>query len=169
MDNPTLKNMKRCVVCRELVPLSDFNVRRRSRDGIQNVCRACNRARARRYYAENREAHLRAVRARMVASRAAAWLALGDYLIEHPCVDCGEGDIRVLDFDHRPGAGKSADVMRLVQDGHSLARVMSEVAKCDVRCRNCHARITYERIGGTWRSRYLSERSAGSPDVELAH
>ena len=26
VDNPTLKSMKRCVVCRGLFPLSDFNV-----------------------------------------------------------------------------------------------------------------------------------------------
>jgi hypothetical protein len=94
----------------------------------------------------------------MVASRAAARQALGDYLIDHPCIDCGESDIRVLDFDHRPEARKSADVMRLVKDGHSVARIMIEVDKCDVRCRNCHARVTHERIGGTWRSRFLSDR-----------
>jgi hypothetical protein len=95
----------------------------------------------------------------MIASRAAAWKALGDYLIEHPCVDCGEADIRVLDFDHRRDAAKSADVMRLVRDGHSVPRIMTEVAKCEVRCRNCHARITYQRIGGSWRLRHIAARA----------
>ena len=42
--------------------------------------------------------------------------------------------------------------MKLVQDGYSLARVMAEIAKCDVRCRNCHAKVTYERMGANWRS-----------------
>ena len=158
MDNPTLKIVKGCVICRQELPLSEFNVRRRSRDGKQNVCRSCNRDRARRYYADNREAHLRSVRERTAAARRAAWRVLGDYLLEHPCVDCGEGDIRVLDFDHRPGSNKTADVMRLVRDGHSITRIMIEVGKCDIRCRNCHARITYERIGGTWRSRHLKRR-----------
>lgn len=147
-------------MCGEVLALDAFNLRRRSPDGKQNVCRECNRARARRYYAENRETHVQVVRARVVAARKAALQVLGAYLVEHPCVDCGEADIRVLDFDHRPDATKSADVMRLVRDGHSVARIMAEVDKCDVRCRNCHARVTYERIGGTWRSRYATDHSA---------
>jgi hypothetical protein len=58
----------------------------------------------------------------------------------------------VLDFDHRDGAQKSAEVMRLAQHGHALTRVAAEIAKCDVRCRNCHAIVTYERMGQNWRS-----------------
>ncbi|MFB9960071.1 hypothetical protein [Agromyces bracchium] len=77
---------------------------------------------------------------------------VGRHLITHPCIDCGESDIRVLDFDHRDGADKGAEVMRLAQGGHALARVAAEIAKCDVRCRNCHAVITYARMGSDWRS-----------------
>lgn len=74
------------------------------------------------------------------------------YLLAHPCVDCGDADIRVLDFDHREGSDKGTEVMRLAQHGHALKRVAEEIAKCDVRCRNCHAIVTYERMGGDWRS-----------------
>ena len=42
--------------------------------------------------------------------------------------------------------------MRLAQHGHALKRVAEEIAKCDVRCRNSHAIVTYERMGGDWRS-----------------
>lgn len=42
--------------------------------------------------------------------------------------------------------------MRLAQHGHALERVAAEIAKCDVRCRNCHAIVTYERMGENWRS-----------------
>jgi hypothetical protein len=76
---------------------------------------------------------------------------VGAHLLSHPCVDCGEADVRVLDFDHRDGAIKGNEVMRLAQDGHSLRRIAAEIDQCDVRCRNCHARITYRRQGGTWR------------------
>ena len=82
--------------------------------------------------------------------------AVADHLLTHPCVDCDEADVRVLDFDHRVGAGKEADVMRLVQHGYSLSRIMAEIAKCDVRCRNCHAKVTYQRMGDNWRSRTQS-------------
>lgn len=135
-----------------MVPLDAFNVRRASADGLQNVCRACNRAQARKYYARDREAHIAVVVARKAKVREAVLEAVGRYLLSHPCVDCGESDIRVLDFDHRFSGGKEAEVMRLAQHGYSFDRVMAEIAKCDVRCRNCHAKVTYERMGDNWRS-----------------
>lgn len=42
--------------------------------------------------------------------------------------------------------------MRLVRDGFSRRVVAAEIEKCDVRCRNCHAIATYERMGKNWRS-----------------
>ncbi|GAT73927.1 hypothetical protein [Microbacterium hydrocarbonoxydans] len=42
--------------------------------------------------------------------------------------------------------------MRLVRNGHPAATIIAEIDKCDVRCRNCHAIVTYERMGGSWRS-----------------
>jgi hypothetical protein len=92
---------------------------------------------------------------RTAKRRAESKVLLTTYLREHPCVDCGNGDLRVLDFDHRPGTVKSADVMRLVADGHGRERLEEEIAKCDVRCRNCHAIVTLERGGDNWRSRAM--------------
>ncbi|WP_173923659.1 hypothetical protein [Agromyces sp. Marseille-P2726] len=143
---------KHCSACQQSKPTVEFNVRRASWDGLQNICKACNRAKARRYYAKNREAHIRVIMARKAVIRRATLEAIGQYLSVNPCVDCGEGDLRVLDFDHRPEVEKSAEVMKLVQDGYSLERVMREIAMCDVRCRNCHAKVTYERMGTNWRS-----------------
>jgi hypothetical protein len=65
----------------------------------------------------------------------------------------------VLDFDHRDGAEKSAEVMKLAKAAYSWQRVSAEIAKCDVRCRNCHAIVTYERIGVTWRSSIAPQAS----------
>ncbi len=93
--------------------------------------------------------------ARKAAIRLAALEAIGRYLSDHPCVDCGESDLRVLDFDHREGASKHTEVMKLAQDGYSIARVLAEIEKCDVRCRNCHARVTYARQGNTWRTAFI--------------
>lgn len=153
--------MKRCTICKQAYELTEFNRKRSSSDGLQDVCRECNRASARRYYSENREKHLRVVMERTKRARRAAQDFIGGYLAIHPCVDCGEADIRVLDFDHRPGVAKSADVMRLVRFGHSLKKVVSEIAKCDVRCRNCHARVTYERSENNWRQRWALKQTPG--------
>jgi hypothetical protein len=143
---------KRCGSCMQSRPTSDFNRRSASLDGLQSTCRDCNRAQARRYYARNRVSHVRRIVAAKRQRRSEALELIGRHLTANPCVDCGESDIRVLDFDHRDGAEKGSEVMRLAQDGHALARVAAEIAKCDVRCRNCHAVITYERMGSDWRS-----------------
>lgn len=72
---------------------------------------------------------------------------VSDYLLSHPCVDCGEADVIVLDFDH-VREKKDCDVNALVYGWSSLARLMREIAKCDVRCANCHRRRHYlARIG----------------------
>ena len=136
----------------------EFNRKRSAPDGLQNVCRECNRARARRYYRENREKHIRVNVERVTRARLLALEIAGAHLVANPCIDCGEDDIRVLDFDHRPGTGKTQNVMYLVHNGYSIERVLPEIAKCDVRCRNCHARVTYERRGRDWRTDFMSRR-----------
>lgn len=73
-----------------------------------------------------------------------------DYLLTHPCVDCGNDDIEVLEFDHVEPLNdyKAPRVGTLVE--RSLAKIDEEIAKCEVRCANCHARRT-RRMNGTLR------------------
>jgi hypothetical protein len=154
--------VKTCPTCRRTLAFSEFNRRSRSNDGRQSVCRPCNAARSRTYYAENLQKHRRAVSAQVAKTRAAHLQRIGEYLLAHPCVDCGETDIRVLDFDHRVGAEKAAEVMKLAKAAYAWKRVSDEIAKCDVRCRNCHAIVTYERMGANWRSAMLPNQSPPS-------
>ncbi|WP_314426014.1 hypothetical protein [uncultured Microbacterium sp.] len=152
--------LKRCGTCEASKPLADFNRKKSRADGLQETCRECNRAASRRYYRQNRAHHIAVIRARTNAQREASLRFVTDYLHAHPCVDCGIADLRVLDFDHRPCSEKRDTVMQLVHNGFGLTAIEREIAKCDVRCRNCHAIVTYERLGDTWRSRAM--RSAPS-------
>lgn len=56
------------------------------------------------------------------------------------CIDCGVRDPSVLDFDHV--AEKSAGLSRLARSECSLARLDEEIARCVIRCANCHRRRT---------------------------
>ena len=69
------------------------------------------------------------------------------YLHEHPCVDCGETDIAVLEFDHRSQATKELRVSALVCQGYKWETIKTEIDKCDVRCANCHRRRTAIQLG----------------------
>ena len=73
-------------------------------------------------------------------------MAVLAYLREHPCVDCSEADPVVLDFDHVRGV-KKMNVKRMLAGTYSLKRVFDEIAKCEVRCANCHRRVTAARSG----------------------
>lgn len=67
------------------------------------------------------------------------------YLRGHPCVDRGETDIRVLQFDHVDPSQKIANVSELVRQ--TWRRAEREIEKCVVRCGNCHRRKTIRERG----------------------
>jgi hypothetical protein len=66
-------------------------------------------------------------------------------LAEATCVDCNEGEPLVLQFDHRDG--KSLDIATLAGTGCRQQRLTEELAKCEVRCANCHRRRTAISLG----------------------
>lgn len=77
-----------------------------------------------------------------------------DYLLVHPCVDCGETDLVVLDFDHVRGK-KTKCVSKMINDAVSMKDLKEEVSKCEIRCANCHRRVTARR--GKWvKLKYLA-------------
>ena len=66
-----------------------------------------------------------------------------EYKMAHPCVDCGESDPIVLEFDHLPGLEKLRSPIALA--GGGITAVFAEIAKCEMVCANCHARRTHAR------------------------
>jgi hypothetical protein len=136
---------KRCTMCKVVKPLNEFNRHSQRRDGLQSHCRECNRARSRRYYAENREKHLVVVRARIRRVLRENQRRMVEYLREHACIDCGEDDVVVLEFDHL--RDKRAGVGILLRYGMSWTTILEEIDKCEVVCCNCHRRRTLRRSG----------------------
>lgn len=60
-----------------------------------------------------------------------------DYKLKHGCVDCGyNAHSAALDFDHLPGTTKVRDI----KSGQHLGwlALLTEIAKCEVVCANCH-------------------------------
>ena len=68
-----------------------------------------------------------------------------DYFLTHPCVDCGERNPLRLTFDHVRGE-KSLAVSRMICQ-YKWETIQAEIAKCDVRCANCHAVKTAVQFG----------------------
>ena len=69
-----------------------------------------------------------------------------DYLKSHPCVDCGETDIIVLEFDHIDPGDKLNDISKLIHHKYSWDTIRKEISKCEVRCGSCHTRRTATQL-----------------------
>jgi hypothetical protein len=145
---------RRCSRCREEKPLADF--------AAQDVyCRPCRSDYGREHYEKNRQRYIdNAARRRdRVVRKRVSWLI--DYLQENPCVDCGEGDVVVLEFDHL--RDKTFDISRGLRD-RNWESVLAELEKCEVVCANCHRRRTAQRAGylraavAQWQSLALPRR-----------
>ena len=137
--------LRRCDRCGDLKPISEFAWRRRDRGRRDNYCSVCRTQYQREHYAQHRDRYLaRAVRRKkeLTAERA-------DYLItlfrERPCVDCGEHDPLVLEFDH---LGNKKFTIAKGLGNRSWQAVLDEIAKCDVLCANCHRLRHHASSGG---------------------
>jgi hypothetical protein len=125
-------------------------------------CLECRRERGRAHYRANREYYIRKAMARNRSTTASVRMWLLEYLTSHPRVDCGNDDVRVLEFDHRDPQLKRAEIAVLTTNGFSLRTVQAEVDKCDVRCANGHLIRTREQQGW-WRGR---ERARHDSNVQ---
>lgn len=134
--------MKRCTACKQYKRLDDFNVWRRSKDGRQDKCRQC----CSEYFAANRDKIVPQIHARKRQQIPLLIRHVREYLLNHPCVDCGERDPVVLEFDHVRGE-KKYNISDMPRGGFALSTLKAEIEKCDVRCANCHRRRTAESLG----------------------
>jgi hypothetical protein len=142
--------LRTCRVCNEAKPLTDFPFRSLTQQTRQWICLSCQRAYTKDWYNRNREKQIAAAYVRRIREATILGRRISEYLRDHPCVDCGETDADVLDFDHL--RDKRANVSRLVHLAMSWDLIVAEIAKCEVRCANCHRRRT-ALIGGFYRVR----------------
>jgi hypothetical protein len=65
------------------------------------------------------------------------------------CKDCGENHPACLQFHHRRRSEKTGDMATLLSRNWSRQRILEEVAKCDVLCANCHAKLHWNERNGS--------------------
>ena len=145
-----------CGICGVFKPWMDFPRRGKDSNHLQSWCKACFAVYKAQRHQTHHDSEMRRIRKNSAARVARSRALVLDYLRTHPCVDCGETDVIVLEFDHVRDT-KIADVSTLMRNGHSWQKIEAEIAKCEVRCSNCHQRVTASRR----KSRYaIAEESA---------
>lgn len=135
---------KRCPRCGLTKPAAAFGVANRATGSLQTYCRPCTRIVWRQWYYRqpNRQRYLAQVaeRRRRLTARNRQML---QELKQRPCTDCGGSfPYYVMDFDHL--GDKVGEVSRMTTYGSQ--RVLSEIAKCDLVCANCHRIRTFGRL-----------------------
>jgi transcription elongation factor Elf1 len=151
--------MKTCSRCKEQKPISEFNKKRAS--GVQPYCRPCQRDYQRENYENTRLSTLSSVYESRKKRKKIIRLFLADYYSTHPCVDCGETDIIVLDFDHL--LEKNFGINKAISNVMPIERIEEELKNGEVRCSNCHRKITAERTRN-WRWRHQTGLSIDELD-----
>src|SRR5579883_2746968 len=149
-----MQDKKHCPGCDRDLELNNFAWKHMARGIRQTWCRACLKEANRVHYLNNAQAYKDRAIERNTRMRNENKQKLLVYLQEHHCVDCGCSDIRVLDFDHVRGK-KIENIAVLISQGTPWPRIEAEIAKCEVRCANCHRIKTTER--GGWRRGLLGQ------------
>lgn len=135
--------MKTCFTCKFPKSLDEFGNNKNNPGGKQNYCKECSRKKDKMHYQGSKKRRQK-IRERNKDSRRRHHQIMIDYLSQHPCVDCGESDIMCLDFDHVKGS-KSHNVSQMLYWDEKA--IMKEIAKCVVRCANCHRKKTCRERG----------------------
>lgn len=147
--------LRRCSRCRQLKPLNEFSLRDLDKGLRNHYCRPCRAAYRRGHYERNRPDYVQRAMREMRMKREDGLIRLHEYLRSHPCVDCGQDDITVLEFDHRDPAIKELHIGVMV-GRRSWSVILAEIEKCDVRCANCHRRRTARQQ--EWKNRVGERR-----------
>lgn len=143
--------MRICTKCRKRKDELDFVFRNKAKNQRVRYCRSCSRNAIRRHYKQYYVDKSRKYRQILIAaSRDLIW----EHLKSHPCVDCAETDPLVLEFDHVRGQ-KEFNISTMMRGKMSVSQIQNEMAKCDVRCSNCHKRKTAYAIK-SWKTKRLN-------------
>lgn len=138
---------KPCTKCGETKVKTEFGSNKSKKDGLQTWCRLCVKTYNKTYYVNTPERNDQRI-AWKVKNIPLLQDYVWNYLLENPCVDCGEADPIVLEFDHL--SDKKFNIGDYIHKDGNLDKLKLEIDKCEVRCANCHRKITAER-GSHWR------------------
>lgn len=132
---------KICNKCRIEKSVEEFH--KSKTRGLQTTCKVCRKEVDKSYW-KQRSSNSEKMKAKKIyceERRNAFRKFIYEFLLKHPCVDCGEKDPTVLTFDHVREI-KSFNISDAANGSVSMTSLVKEIEKCDVRCANCHMRKT---------------------------
>lgn len=122
-------NRKRCSKCPSNIhpPPKDFNGSPKDWEELTSQ---------QRYYFKNSEKHKKSQRRKEEELK--KWLQ--NYKSDRKCKKCDYDNPVALEFHHEKPEQKYKSIGRMVSDGYSKERILDEIKKCMLICRNCHSK-----------------------------
>lgn len=134
-----------CSKCLVEKDIESFSFKQKDRQIRKRICKHCHASYRRKHYLQNKAKYIK--KAHEWNKKQAEILSryLFERLSKSQCIDCGEKDIIVLDFDHLDN--KLFGIAEMYKNRYSLEAIKEELDKCVVRCANCHRRKTAKESG----------------------
>lgn len=144
--------MIHCWKCKTDKEEDEFNWENKKLGKRKRICRSCMKVYHQHWYRKSykhSDSRKRSISQQGEKIKRARYYVT-NYLRTHPCVNCGDKRLPVLDFDHIIKTEKYNRYTRisfLVKRGYSIHRIDEEIAKCQVLCANCHRMKTAKEQG----------------------
>jgi hypothetical protein len=141
-----MSKIKTCTRCHSSFqePLKDFfHKKSNAPDGLQQRCKTCIKILHQDHYKKRTDYYKDKACHHNKKYRQRNQEMLFKYLSEHPCVNCGQTNPLLLDFDHRQDKEYNVSHMLTMSE----ESILEEIQKCDIRCSHCHRLKTAVQFG----------------------
>jgi hypothetical protein len=129
-----------CIRCKYPKEDEEFAWKNELKGKRQPWCRPCHKKYKDEHYQKNKFRYRKLSKENRNRRKAIHQTNKRDFLKNKECVDCGEKDPIVLQFDHKDRKKKFKSISEMVSGNYDWCRILEEIKKCVVRCANCHTR-----------------------------
>lgn len=128
---------KICSRCKKSKNEESFRFKNKEKTKRNSACNDCMKIYRKEHYERKKKYYIEKSSKRNNNLREENRIKIINFLKNNSCVDCGENNLLVLEFDHRERESKVNSIMSMLSS--SWSTIKKEIIKCDVRCANCHS------------------------------
>jgi len=143
-----------CSSCKQDLDIICFSFKNKKRKKLNSLCKSCHSQYRRGHYVKNKRKYIEKAQRWNKKQGEILREYLYNILLKSKCIDCGEKDVLVLEFDHVEN--KKIGIAQMYKNRYSMSAVQQELKKCVVRCANCHRRKTAQE-SGFWKLKMSKE------------
>lgn len=131
---------KICSICKQQKEIDFFPKRGK---GTRKHCKLCANNMVKKHYQNNKQYYFDKNKKQKNNIKIEYVIFMKDKC----CVDCGEKDPIVLEFDHIDPKLKGNNISAMLNSGgYCWNSILKEISKCEIRCANCHKRRTAKQF-----------------------